>query len=61
MNQNLFYSLDEPFKVQDKRKKEFVAVRMEADLFKQLSLKAQQEASDLSSVIRKLCRSGLEI
>lgn len=57
---SLFYPLDEPYKGVDSKKREFVAVRMESDLFRQLTAVAQERDSDLSSVIRDMCRQQLE-
>ena len=45
---------------EDTRKKEFVAVRMEADLFRRLKEAADKEGIDLSACIRKLCSDGLD-
>lgn len=52
-----YFPLDE-FK--DNRKIEFVAVRLQRDLFIQLKQKAQEERTDLSNMIRALCKSGLQ-
>ena len=43
----------------DHRKKEFVAVRMEALLFRQLKEEAEKRNTDLSDCIRQLCCEGL--
>lgn len=59
--EQLFYPLDEPYKKKDQRKKQFIACRMELDLFKQLQAKAEQDNSDLSSVIRDCCRTALQV
>lgn len=53
----IYYTLDE---MQDQRKKEFIALRMERELFILLKQKAMQENLDLSHMIRSLCREGLE-
>lgn len=45
--------------MEDSRKKSFVAVRMEASLFKALKEKAVSEDKDLSTKIRELCQVGL--
>lgn len=55
----LFFSLDSPLEDPGQKKRHFVACRMEQDLFILLSQKAQAQGSDLSSVIRQLCREGL--
>ncbi len=63
MRQKLFWALDEePYSSsEDKRKRQFVAVRMEETLFKDLMEKANSEGKDLSETIRALCRNGLKI
>lgn len=54
----LIYPLDNLY-AQDQRKKHFVSVRMEQELFKELMEKAQAQGKDLSCTIRELCKSGL--
>jgi len=49
------------FGEQDNRKKEFVAVRMEKSLFLELRKEADKRKTDLSSVIRELCKKGLKV
>lgn len=59
MGEKLFYTLDEPYGNKDQRKKCFVAVRMEKDLFHELMEKAHQDGTDLSSTIRGICRNAI--
>lgn len=46
------------FGEQDNRKKEFVAVRMESQLFRALKTEANQKGVDLSEIIREKCRAN---
>lgn len=54
--EKFYFPLDE---LKDGKKTEFLTCRMERDLFLKLSKKAQLEGTDLSSIIRTLCRQGL--
>ena len=44
----------------DKNKKNFVAIRMDHNLFETLKEKAQAEGKDLSRIIRDLIKEGLK-
>ncbi len=48
------------FDSQDPRKKEFVALRMEQQLFQQLKKEAAESGLDLSATIRRLCSEALK-
>ena len=48
------------FGEQDNRKKEFVAVRMESQLFRALKTEANNRGVDLSCCIRDLCNDFLQ-
>lgn len=50
-----FYLLE-----QDDRKREFVAVRMESQLFTALRQEADRRGEDLSQTIRSLCSESLK-
>ena len=58
MSDSLFYPLDEPFQ-SDSKKVQFVALRMERDLFLILSERAKAEQKDISKLIRELLRGSL--
>lgn len=44
----------------DSRKKQFVACRMELELFKALKIEADKQGKDLSQVIREYCSKVFE-
>jgi len=54
--EKFYFPLDD----QGEKKSEFLAVRLEKQLFLDLSRKAKEEGNDLSSTIRNLCRRGLK-